>query len=77
MAIPRSDHGSALQHIGFPKRVGLSIQNLHSKSVIFAVPLNFFNKPLFRVLPTVQKYVTDLRYFDPLRVVRLANWPLV
>ncbi len=32
-----------LHNIGFPKGGGFSIQKLHSKSVIFAVPLNFQN----------------------------------
>ena len=33
-------------NLGFLKQDGFSIQKLHSKSVIFAMPFNFLNKPL-------------------------------
>ena len=43
MAAPRSAHLTAPQHWFFSIEAGLSIQKLHSKFVIFAVPLNFQN----------------------------------
>ncbi len=46
-------HSRRIINIAFLKRSGFSIQKLHSKSVLFAVPLNFLNKPLFRVWPTI------------------------